>query len=210
MSDAVSSISAAEFRARVRQRGAIGELPDVGDHILNPDLAQLMERPTARAAAVLVPVVDRPEGASVVLTVRAETLRKHAGQIAFPGGTIDPTDVSAEAAALREAEEEIGLTPDFVEVVGRLPSYSTGSGFRITPVLSVVRPGFHICPSPHEVADVFEVPLGFLMDSANHARATREFGGHTRHFYVIPFGERRIWGITAGILRTLYERLYQA
>ena len=158
-------------------------------------------------AAVLVAITDRPEP-GLILTMRASSLRKHAGQIAFPGGSIDPGDASPEAAALRESFEEIGLEAGFVEPLGRLPHYSTSTGFRITPVLALVRPGFTLTPNPEEVADVFEVPLDFLMDAANHFSESRVWQGRERHYYVMPFGDRRIWGVTAGIIRTLYERLY--
>lgn len=201
-------LDAADFRRRVMAIGA-GDLEvDRGDHVLNPDIEQLVEDPAAREAAVLVPVVDRPEGASVILTTRSTRLRKHSGQIAFPGGSIDPTDVSAEDAALREAEEEIALDRRFVETIGRLPRYVTTTGFRITPVLGIVRPGFQVAPNPDEVDEIFEVPLPFLMNAANHARESRVWQGHERHYYVMPFENRFIWGVTAGILRTLYERLY--
>jgi 8-oxo-dGTP pyrophosphatase MutT (NUDIX family) len=159
-------------------------------------------------AAVLVPVVDHGDDARVILTQRTATLRKHSGQVAFPGGAIDPEDGSPEKAATREAEEEIGLAPHFVDTIGRLPTYFTTTGFRITPVLSVVKPGFELRPNPTEVDDVFEVPLSFLMNEANHQRGSRVFEGTERHFYLMPFEERNIWGITAGILRTMYERLY--
>ena len=198
--------TAADFRARVLGGGDHDE--DVGDHVLNPDLEQLVESPSARAAAVLVPIVDRGGAASVILTTRSSTLRKHAGQVAFPGGSIDPGDASPEAAALRESFEEIGLEGRFVETLGRLPRYSTTTGFKITPVLAIVRPGFVLTPNPDEVADVFEVPLDFLMDAANHISESRVWQGRERHYYVMPFGTRHIWGVTAGIIRTLYERLY--
>jgi 8-oxo-dGTP pyrophosphatase MutT (NUDIX family) len=199
---------ARDFAERVASVGAEGLERRLGDHVLNPDLSQLAERPDARAAAVLVPVVDREEGATIILTTRAKGLRNHSGQVAFPGGSIDPGDASPEAAALREAHEEIALDPAFVETIGRLPVYVSGTGFVITPVLALVRPGFTLAPEPGEVADVFEVPLSFLMDAANHTRESRMWQGRERHYYVMPFGERFIWGVTAGIIRTLYERLY--
>lgn len=203
--------SAADFRHRaLNQIGAPIEHAwrDHGDHILNPATLLEVEGLKLKDAAVLVPVVDDPEGAKVILTQRTATLRKHSGQVAFPGGGIDEGDLSPEVAALREAEEEIGLDPSFVETVGRLPQYLSGTGFRIVPVLSVVRRGFVIKPNPDEVDAVFEVPLSFLMNPDNHQRDSRTWQGIVRHFYVMPYGERHIWGITAGIIRTLYERLY--
>jgi 8-oxo-dGTP pyrophosphatase MutT (NUDIX family) len=127
---------------------------------------------------------------------------------AFPGGRIDSDDAGPEGAALREAEEEIGLTPDHVETLCLAPDYLTGSGYHVVPVVAIVRADFPLRLNPAEVADVFEVPLSFLMNEANHHRASRVWDGATRYFVDIPYGERRIWGITAGIVRILYERLY--
>lgn len=200
--------SAADFRRRAAsQSGPVGP-EDYGDHRLNPDLKALIARPGLRRAAVLVPVVDHPEGAALILTRRTARLRSHAGQIALPGGRIDREDPSPEAAALREAREEIGLPPEAVEIVGRMPDYSTGSGYRIAPVLGIVRPGVGLVLNPDEVDAAFEVPLSFLMDPANHRRESRLWNERRRFYYTMPFGERFIWGVTAGILRTLYERLY--
>jgi 8-oxo-dGTP pyrophosphatase MutT (NUDIX family) len=203
-----SPFTAADLRRRFARAEPAQPAPDLGDHVLNPELAELLAGTSAREAAVLVPVVDRADGASVILTVRSGALRQHAGQIAFPGGAVDPGDASPEAAALRETEEEIGLDPRLVEPVGRLPRYRTGTGFLITPVVAVVEPGFRLRANPDEVTDVFEVPLAFLMDAGNHRRGSRTFGGRERFFYAMPFGERNIWGVTAGIVRTLFERLY--
>ncbi|MCO6178928.1 CoA pyrophosphatase [Ciceribacter sp. RN22] len=204
--------SAADFRHRaLNQIGAPLEHAwrEHGDHLLNPETLQEIEGLQFKDAAVLVPVVDDgDDGAKVILTQRTTRLRKHSGQIAFPGGGIDETDVSPEEAALREAQEEIGLDPAYVETVGRLPQYLSATGFRIFPVLSVVRRGFTITPNPHEVESVFEVPLSFLMNPENHQRDSRDWRGIVRHYYVMPYAERYIWGITAGIIRTLYERLY--
>ena len=200
--------TAEDFRLRAaHEKGPFPEA-DYGDHRLNPDLRDMIVRDGLRDAAVLIPVVDRGDEASVILTKRTEKLRSHSGQIAFPGGRLDATDPTPEYAALRETEEEIGLAPRFVEVVGRMPDYVTGSGFRIAPILSVVRPGFRLTINPDEVDDAFEVPLSFLMDPANHNRGSRIWEEKERYFYTMPFGERHIWGVTAGIIRTLYERLY--
>lgn len=203
-----AAFSADDFRARAaRERGPFTGT-DYGDHIWNPDLRPLFVHDRLRDAAVLVPVVDRGDGATVLLTKRTDNLRSHSGQIAFPGGRIDPTDPSAEHAALRETEEEIGLGAEFIDVVGRLPDYVSGSGYRIAPVLSIVRPDFLLTINRDEVDDAFEVPLRFLMDPQNHRRDSRVWENHERFFYTMPYGERYIWGVTAGILRTLYERLY--
>lgn len=214
MSDALLNpafYSAAEFRRRaLNQKGSPLERASIehGDHALNPDFIARIADLKLKDAAVLVPVVNDPDGAKIILTQRTATLRKHSGQIAFPGGAVDEEDGSVELAAIREAQEEIGLPQRFVEPVGRLPDYFAATGFRITPVLSVVERGFELKLNPTEVDRVFEVPLAFLMDPANHLRGTRDFNGIEHHFYRMPYGEWNIWGITAGILRTLYERLY--
>ncbi|MCO5146010.1 MAG: CoA pyrophosphatase [Aquamicrobium sp.] len=206
--DVSLSFTAEDFRRRAAgEREPFAE-SDYGDHRLNPDMRDLIVRDGLRNAAVLIPVVDRREGASVILTKRTEKLRSHSGQVAFPGGRIDPTDPTPEYAALRETEEEIGLAPSYIEVVGRMPDYVSGSGFRIAPILSVVRPDFRLSINPDEVDDAFEVPLAFLMDPRNHTRDSRIWQERERYFYTMPFGERHIWGVTAGIIRTLYERLY--
>jgi 8-oxo-dGTP pyrophosphatase MutT (NUDIX family) len=184
-----------------------GVTPSRGDHDLDPVLSVIAEVRPIRPAAVLVPVVDRSEP-TILLTQRTADLPDHAGQIAFPGGKIDQADESPLAAALREAEEEIGLDRDFVEPIGYLDLYMTTLGYRIVPTLARVRPDFSLHLNRGEVADAFEVPLSFLMEAANHQRHTREWKGMTRTFYAIPFGERYIWGVTAGILRNLYERIY--
>ncbi len=181
--------------------------PEHGDHDHAPMLAPTDGR-RHRRAAVLVPVVDRHEGATVLLTRRSAQLRDHSGQIAFPGGKIDPSDTDAVATALREAEEEIGLSRRFVRPLGYLDPYLSSTGFRILPVLGMVTPGFDLAIDPAEVDIAFEVPLGFLMDPENHQRHSREWQGMTRHYLAMPFGEHYIWGVTAGILRNLYEKLY--
>jgi 8-oxo-dGTP pyrophosphatase MutT (NUDIX family) len=160
-----------------------------------------------RPAAVLVPVVDHPEP-SVLLTMRTSDLPSHGGQIAFPGGKIDSGDATPLAAALREAQEEIGLDEALIEPIGYLDLYLTFTGFRILPVVARVIPNYELRINASEVADAFEVPLAFVMDKANHARKSRDWKGVTRHYYEMPFGERYIWGVTAGILRNLYEKIY--
>lgn len=200
--------TAADFRRRAAHEKTNFAGPQDGDHRLNPDMQNVILHDDLRDAAVLVPVVDRGKDASVILTKRTENLRSHAGQIAFPGGRLDETDPTAEYAALRETEEEIGIAPHFIEVVGRMPDYVTGSGFRIAPILSVVKPGFRLDINKDEVDDAFEVPLSFLMDPANHNRESRIWQEKERFFYTMPFHERYIWGVTAGIIRSVYERLY--
>lgn len=200
--------TADDFRRRALRETGPFAVDEFGDHRWNPGLRDAIVREGLRDAAVLVPVVDHGPEATVILTQRNANLRSHSGQVAFPGGRIDAGDASAEAAALRETMEEIGLPGERVEVIGRLPDYVTGSGYRIAPVLSVVRPGFHLHLNPAEVDAAFEVPLSFLMDPANHHRQSRTWNEQRRYFYEMPFGERYIWGVTAGIIRTLYERLY--
>ena len=205
---------AQEFRERARTHDpdhAFGLEPahlGHGDHVLNPDLVSKLVGTKPREAAVLVPVTEGGSEARVILTRRSASMRQHSGQVAFPGGSVDPEDGSAEIAAMREAEEEIGLDRRFVEPVGRLPVYLTTTGFRITPVLAVVQPGYSLTLNPDEVAAVFETPLSFLMDPANHRRESRVWEGLERHYFVMPYGEHNIWGVTAGIIRTMYERLY--
>jgi 8-oxo-dGTP pyrophosphatase MutT (NUDIX family) len=203
-----------DFRKRAREHNpdhAFGPEPahlGHGDHVLNPGLISELTGVQLREAAVLVPVIDAGPDAQVILTRRAAAMRKHSGQVAFPGGAVDPEDGSVEIAAMREAEEEIGLDRRFVEPVGRLPVYMTTTGFRITPVLAVVHPGFTLTANPDEVDAVFQTPLSFLMTQANHQRESRVWEGIERHYYVMPYGEHHIWGVTAGIIRTMYERLY--
>ncbi len=175
---------------------------------IRPTLRLKSDERTFRDAAVLVGVVDHGPEASLILTQRTAHLSSHAGQISLPGGKIDPGDVDPIAAALREAEEEIGLDRSFVDPVGYFFPYLTGSYFRVVPVLATIRPGFVLTPNPNEVADVFEVPIRFLMDDANHRIGSRIFDGKMRYFYEMPYGERYIWGITAGIIRQVFELLY--
>lgn len=200
--------SAADFAERVRSRIACDPGLPVGDHVFNPHIAELLQRMERRAAAVLVPIVDRRPEATILLTRRSEHLRSHAGQIAFPGGRIDPEDADARDAALREAEEEIGLARRHVETLCTGPDYLAATGFHVSPVLAIVRPGFALTLNPDEVDAAFEVPLSFLMDPSNHRRGSRIWQGVTRYFFEMPYEDQYIWGITAGILRILYERLY--
>jgi 8-oxo-dGTP pyrophosphatase MutT (NUDIX family) len=189
--------------AAIARDAALGE---GGDHLLDA-VAAGPDQLAYRDAAVLVPVVAyRPE-AKVLLTLRTEHLPSHAGQIAFPGGKIEASDATPSAAALREAVEEVGLSGE-IAIMGQLRTYLSRTGFRIVPVLARVEPGYALEVNGEEVADVFEVPLSFLMDPANHKVGTRTFMGVERHFYEMPFGDRYIWGVTAGIIRGLYEQVY--
>ena len=178
-----------------------------GDHQLNPGMMPIAE---LREAAVLVPLVERDHDFQVLLTQRTEHLAHHAGQIAFPGGRMEPSDADAVATALRETEEEIGLARAHVEPIGTLDRYITRTGFAVTPVVGFVRPPFDLALDPHEVADAFEVPLAFLLDPANRQRHTIEFQGMARYFYAFTYGDRYIWGATAGMLVNLAELLNRA
>jgi 8-oxo-dGTP pyrophosphatase MutT (NUDIX family) len=182
--------------------------PQRGDYDLNPSWRNTV--PTERSlrpAAVLVPIVERKIGLHVIFTLRSEHLPAHAGQVSFPGGRAEPTDDDAVATALRETQEEIGLTRDFISIIGALDPYETGTGFAIKPVVAFVREGFDLRPNAAEVAAVFEVPLRFLMDPTNHERHMRVWQGRERHFYAMTFDGQYIWGATAGMLVNLYERL---
>jgi 8-oxo-dGTP pyrophosphatase MutT (NUDIX family) len=217
MEGAATVLSAKEFFARVHARLTLDvpagiDDPDVtpkrGDHDADPVMEKIATVRPIRPAAVLVPIVDHPEP-TVLFTQRAQHLPNHAGQISFPGGKIDNGDASPLAAALREADEEIGLDRSFVEPLGYLDVYMTTLGYRIVPTVARVRPGFALTLNTGEVDDTFEVPLAFLLDQANVQRHARDWQGMTRHYYAITFGERYIWGVTAGILRNLYDRIYR-
>jgi 8-oxo-dGTP pyrophosphatase MutT (NUDIX family) len=176
-----------------------------GDHSLTPGALPPSDGLTG--AAVLVPLVNHPTGLTVLLTQRTAHLADHAGQISFPGGRIEPTDEHPVAAALREAEEEVGLPASHVEIVGRLDTYVTGTGFEVIPVVAFVRAPYPLRPDPFEVAEVFEVPLDFLVDPANLQRGSREWQGTTRFFFALPYESHYIWGATAGMLVNLAEVL---
>lgn len=158
-------------------------------------------------AAVLFPIVLREPGYTVLLTQRTAHLKDHPGQISFPGGRVEDEDVSAIHTALRETEEEIGLPRERIDVIGFLPEYRTGTGFQVTPVVGLVRPPFELSPDPFEVAEVFEVPLDFLLDPLNHQRHSLHHRGALRHYFAMPYGEHFIWGATAGMIRSLSERM---
>jgi 8-oxo-dGTP pyrophosphatase MutT (NUDIX family) len=210
-----ANIGSTEFFDRARMRLSFDIPPGLSDSTLIPVTGDqgndrmlgiiAQERPI-RPAAVLIAVVDHPQP-TVLLTQRSAHLNDHAGQISFPGGKIDPTDASPLDAALREAEEEVGLDRSFVDPIGYLDLYGTSFGFRILPTVARVKPGFSLRINRSEVDDAFEVPLSFLMNPANHQLHSKEFRGIERTYYAMPFAERYIWGATAGILRVLYERI---
>jgi 8-oxo-dGTP pyrophosphatase MutT (NUDIX family) len=209
----------AEFSARAREKlgqswpeGAFDPAvrPHHGDHLLNepfPAEAALLPAP-ARPAAVLAPIVAHDGAATMLLTRRAAALRDHSGQIAFPGGKIEPGESPLETA-LREAEEEIGLSRAHVEILGCLDPYQTSTGFRVFPLVALVRPPLTLEINREEVDEAFETPLAFLMNAANHQRHKRMWQGAERQFYAMPYENHYIWGATAGMIRNLYERLYR-
>lgn len=176
-----------------------------GDHDLNP--GETPPSAALRPAAVLVPLVDRLGGMTVLLTQRTAHLHAHAGQISFPGGRMEDSDADAVATALRETEEEVGLSRELVSVVGRLDTYVTGTGFEITPIVGIIEPGYTLTLDPFEVAEAFDVPLSYVLDRRNHKRTERESAGRTRVFFVLPYEGRNIWGATAGMLVNLAEVL---
>jgi 8-oxo-dGTP pyrophosphatase MutT (NUDIX family) len=176
------------------------------DFDLNPD-ARPDPAPRLRAASVLVPLVERGAGLALILTRRAALLKHHPGQVAFPGGKQDPGDPTPLAAALREAEEEIGLAPDTVEILGALDPHETVTGFTVAPFVGLAAPGFRPVIDPAEVAEVFEVPLAFALDPANFQVHARVWQGRERRYYVLPYGPHYIWGATARMLRTLSDRM---
>ncbi|WP_407192852.1 CoA pyrophosphatase [Bradyrhizobium sp. STM 3566] len=213
-----ATLGAADFFARSRARLGFDVppglydpniIPTSGDPGTDKMLEIIAREQPVRPAAVLIAVVDHPEP-TILLTQRSAHLNDHAGQIAFPGGKIDATDASPLDAALREAEEEVGLSRDFVEPLGYLDLYGTAFGFRILPTVARVRPGFSLTINHSEVDDAFEVPLSFLMNPVNHQVHSKEFRGMARSYYAMPFAERYIWGATAGMLRVLYERIYSS
>lgn len=200
----------ADFEARALARlapvDAIFETPVRTDYDLNPGWP-VPANGEYRKAAVLVGLIDRGDDYSVLLTLRPETMSSHAGQIAFPGGRLEPGETAIEAA-LREANEEVGIDPASVRILGQSDTYLVGSGFAISPFVGILPPDFVPIPHASEVADVFETPLSFLMNAANHQRHEREFQGALRAYYAMPHNGRYIWGATAGMLKSLYDRLY--
>lgn len=195
------------FRAFVAERlGQARRGAARSDYDLNPDMRDEAPKDLI-AAAVLIPLVLREAGVTMLLTQRTDHLRDHAGQVSFPGGRVEAHDDGAAATALRETEEEIGVGPSHIEVVGELDLYETRTGFRITPVVGLVEPGFTLALDEFEVAEVFEVPLSFVLDPANHQKRSLVWRGAERHFYLLPYGGREIWGATAGMIVNLYHCL---
>ncbi|MEL6415326.1 MAG: CoA pyrophosphatase [Pseudomonadota bacterium] len=199
-----------DFLARASDRldpiNGTGRLNEVGDL----DFVDEDRLTTIRAAAVLIPIIPREDGPTALLTQRPDTMASHPGQVAFPGGKVDQVDADEVAAALREAEEEVGVVPSSVELIARSAPYVTGTAFRITPVLGVLPSDFEARPDPTEVADVFEAPLDFLFNTANHQIGKAFYKGKHRQYVEMPWQGFRIWGVTAGIIRDLYANLYEA
>ena len=188
-----------DWQTRLRAR-----LLAVPDHRLDFEPAEALQ-----AAAALVPIVLRDGGPTLLLTVRSRNLRRHAGQISFPGGALDPSDADAAAAAVRETEEEVGISRRFIEPIGYLPDHFVGSGFRLTPVVALLQPGFELQPERGEVEEVFEVPLAFALSSANYRLRRRTVRTGEQEFWELSYGARNIWGATARVLVSLRERLEQ-
>jgi len=179
-----------------------------GDHDLNPGWLEPEAGRRYKPAAVLVPVIMRTCGLSIMLTHRGSALRAHSGQISFPGGKVDDGDSGPLSTALREAQEEIGLAAGHVELIGYGDAYRSTSGYLVTPVVALVEEGFRLSLNPFEVAEIFEVPVAFLMNPENHEVQVRLWNGRLRQYYAMPYNRHYIWGVTAGMLRHLYERLY--
>ena len=185
-----------------------GARPTRNDFEGGPNPALQGDVKTLTPAAVLAPIVRRPEGWTILLTQRTESMPTHAGQTAFPGGRVQAEDDGPVATALRETLEEIGLHPHFIKPIGRTESYETGTGYEIVPVVAYVEPGFSLTLDEREVHSAFEIPVSFMFDPANHNKREGEFRGVKRSFYEMLYADRRVWGATAGMIRILYERLY--
>lgn len=179
----------------------------IGDGIAG-DLTAPINDEELIAAAVLVPIISRPNGLSILLTKRSDNLEKHAGQVSLPGGQVEDSDNGYVATALRETEEETGIKREYITVLGGLDECRTGTGYRIIPVVALLQPGFSLVPDQSEVAEIFEAPTSYLFDSANHGRGSFERGGRHREFYDINFDGHRIWGATAAILVNFYSKLH--
>lgn len=202
-----SNLGMDELSHLIQQKISFQEDDIMGDFFLNPNLKDEFLKYDARKAAVLIPIVARQDGPCAVFTMRTKKLKSHSGQISFPGGKIDEQDACEKSAALREAHEEIGLHPDQVEVIGRLPTYLTGSRFEISPFIGLVDENAVLNANPDEVEYIFEVPFSFLMNENNYDTGSIIYDGSPKQFYQIPYQENHIWGVTAGIVRILHDRL---
>ena len=201
MATIATNLSDIESRIAAYQGASIGA---GGDLVINP---HFQVQTPLRSAAVLVPIVTRQGGPTVLFTQRTDHLEHHPGQVSFPGGHVEESDGSPEETAIRETEEEVGLHRRHIEVIGRIDTYLTSTGFSVVPVVARIDPPFEITPDPEEVAEVFEVPLAFLLNPDNHRRETRLFGDQTWYAYAMPYNGYNIWGVTAGMVRNFYEIL---
>ena len=195
--------------ARITRQWILAQLDQPAAAPSDPGFLRYFHPPERQVtpAAVLVPLINRPDAVTVMLTQRTAHLNDHAGQISFPGGRVDEADSDRVYTALREAQEETGLARDAVEVIGTLPDYDIPTGFRVTPVVGWIEPPVDLAPDPFEVAEVFEVPLTHFLDPANHQRHSDEVNGRRRNYYAMPYQQRYIWGATAGMLHSLYQAL---
>lgn len=206
----MNSAAVRKIASDLRHYNGLDEAREVaGDFLLNPWHRDTLVTPTAKPAAVLIAIIEREQGLSVLLTKRADKLRDHSGQIAFPGGKIDALDENAVAAAIRESNEEINLDTQEVEVLGQLPDYYSGSGFKISPVVALVKPEATYSANLDEVDYIFEVPFAFLMDVKNYVIGKRVLSGRERSYFEIKYEQHHVWGITAGIIRLMREKLHQ-
>ncbi len=180
-----------------------------GDHMLNKHIENSVVKKALKPAAVLIPIVERENGLQVIFTKRTEKLRSHSGQVSFPGGKIDDSDLDGKAAALRETHEEIGVDASAIDVLGQFPNYHSGSGYVITPVVGLIESSVRFTANEDEVETIFEVPLVFLMNPENHEIHSREFDKINWQYYQMIWGEHRIWGVTAGMVRMFYNRIFK-
>lgn len=210
------TIAARLQAAATRKTSTVNSSPVTGDYDLAPELRRSLSHKAGtgakklRHAAVLVPLIEHSSGMTVLLTQRTDHLADHAGQIAFPGGRVEKADKDIIDTALRETQEEVGIARQYIDVAGFLGDYETGTGFRVSPVVGFIQPGFEIKPDPYEVAGTFEVPLDFLMNPANHQLHKRTWNGVERQFYAMPYGDYYIWGATAGMIVSLYRTIHEA